>query len=77
MASGRSEKVENALKGQRNHQEQSSVNRVGRRPDGEEWFAKPHRRGKALLQGKDGQVGQLPECTVSDGLWEEISTKGH
>jgi hypothetical protein len=28
-------------------------------------------RGKALLRGEDGQVGQLSECTVSDGLWEE------
>jgi hypothetical protein len=25
---------------------------------------KPHRRGKDLLRGEAGQVGQLPECTA-------------
>jgi hypothetical protein len=36
-----------------------------------EMIASPIEGEKALLRGEDGQVGQLPECTVSDGLWEE------
>jgi hypothetical protein len=45
--------------GQRNHQDQTSVYRVGRRLDGEEC--------KALQQGEE----KLAECTVLGGLCEE------
>jgi hypothetical protein len=41
------------------HQEQSGVNRVCQRPDGEEERTF-HPRGKYLLRGKAGQVGQSP-----------------
>jgi hypothetical protein len=34
-------------------------------------------KGKSPLARQDGQVGkQLPECTVSDGLWEECKVEG-